>query len=67
MTVFAIISGRNFNRLLATEIVMRAYNRCLVDDPTHKQVEIESANQAKTRFLAAASHDLRQPVHAINL
>lgn len=27
----------------------------------------EAANVAKTRFLAAASHDLRQPVHAMNL
>ena len=27
----------------------------------------EQANAAKTRFLAAASHDLRQPVHAIGL
>lgn len=27
----------------------------------------ESANQAKTRFLASASHDLRQPIHALSL
>ncbi|GKS98309.1 hybrid sensor histidine kinase/response regulator [Acidovorax sp. SUPP3434] len=27
----------------------------------------EQANQAKSRFLAAASHDLRQPVHALGL
>lgn len=27
----------------------------------------ERANAAKTRFLAAASHDLRQPVHALGL
>jgi signal transduction histidine kinase len=27
----------------------------------------EAANHAKTRFLAAASHDLRQPLHALGL
>ena len=27
----------------------------------------EAANLAKSRFLAAASHDLRQPIHALNL
>lgn len=27
----------------------------------------EQANQAKSRFLAAASHDLRQPLHALTL
>lgn len=29
--------------------------------------EAEQANVAKTRFLASASHDLRQPMHAIGL
>jgi signal transduction histidine kinase/ActR/RegA family two-component response regulator len=29
--------------------------------------EAETANSAKTRFLAAASHDLRQPAHALSL
>ena len=29
--------------------------------------EAESADAAKTRFLAAASHDLRQPLHAMRL
>jgi signal transduction histidine kinase/CheY-like chemotaxis protein len=29
--------------------------------------QLEVANQAKSRFLAAASHDLRQPLHALGL
>ncbi len=29
--------------------------------------EAEQANVAKTRFLASASHDLRQPIHALGL
>lgn len=29
--------------------------------------DAEQANAAKTRFLAAASHDLRQPIHALGL
>lgn len=29
--------------------------------------EAERANSAKTRFLATASHDLRQPIHALGL
>ncbi len=31
------------------------------------RTEAERANAAKTRFLAAASHDLRQPIHALGL
>lgn len=32
-----------------------------------KNAELEAASVEKTRFLAAASHDLRQPLHALNL
>lgn len=32
-----------------------------------KKEEAERSNEAKTRFLAAASHDLRQPIHALSM
>jgi CheY-like chemotaxis protein/two-component sensor histidine kinase len=32
-----------------------------------KIVEVERANQNKSQFLAVASHDLRQPIHALGL
>ncbi|MGB1091080.1 MAG: sensor histidine kinase, partial [Oceanobacter sp.] len=33
----------------------------------HSKREVEQANHAKTRFLAAASHDLRQPLQAASM
>ena len=49
-------------------------NRGLIDalrqrssEAATRQFEAEQANQAKSRFLASASHDLRQPLHALSL
>jgi len=39
----------------------------LFDEVTQKKDEAISATLAKSRFLASVSHDLRQPLHAINL
>ncbi|MDQ6966088.1 MAG: histidine kinase dimerization/phospho-acceptor domain-containing protein, partial [Mariprofundaceae bacterium] len=36
-------------------------------DMQQKQLKAEDASREKSRFLAAASHDLRQPVHTLNL
>jgi CheY-like chemotaxis protein len=38
-----------------------------LDEARRALAEAEAANLAKTRFLAAASHDLRQPLHALVL
>lgn len=37
------------------------------DNARQARLEAEQANQAKSRFLASASHDLRQPTHALGL
>ena len=58
------------------EGVVRGYIVAQTDITQQKSVEAEllaakrqaeQDNQAKTRFLATASHDLRQPIQAINL
>ncbi|NOT12489.1 MAG: response regulator [Methylococcaceae bacterium] len=38
-----------------------------ISDRIKREQALEKANAAKTRFLAAASHDLRQPIHALGL
>lgn len=55
------------SRSLVQLIKLRIQTAALADD-LRKQKEIaEAANLAKSTFLAAASHDLRQPVHALGL
>lgn len=59
LAVLAVFS-RNFSQIVVKGIRIRLANRKLV-----KQLEL--ANEAKSRFLLAASHDLRQPLHALTL
>jgi signal transduction histidine kinase/CheY-like chemotaxis protein len=48
-------------------IRLRLENQNLVEDLRREKAAAEEANVAKSRFLASASHDLRQPVHAMSL
>ncbi|MDH5425329.1 MAG: hybrid sensor histidine kinase/response regulator [Gammaproteobacteria bacterium] len=66
--IFALFSIiRVHNRMLRDSINLRFENKELVEQLTKQKEKAESANISKTKFLAAASHDLRQPLHAIGL
>lgn len=66
--------ARDNGRQLLRSIVIRQENLGLIDELQREREEAnaaretaEAANRAKSRFLAAASHDLRQPMHALSL
>jgi signal transduction histidine kinase/CheY-like chemotaxis protein len=56
--------GAQFNRM--AERLEESYST-LEAKIAERTEQLARANQAKTRFLAAASHDLRQPLHALAL
>ncbi len=51
----------NNRKIMQTQIAAATHELGL------KNSQLEAANQGKTRLLAAASHDLRQPLHALTL
>jgi signal transduction histidine kinase len=61
-------------RAVATHIRLRYENEQLVDELTRQnsvaedaRVRAEEASRSKSRFFAAANHDLRQPLHSLGL
>jgi len=66
-TVLMLMLGRRNLQSLTTQIELRLVNQSLLDDVRAQRDRAEAAMNAKSRFLAAASHDLRQPVHALTL
>ena len=75
MYVFTILmSGHHMKRAVIQSINLRLENLDLVKDLKDKNHQAErsreeavQADVSKSKFLAAASHDLRQPLHALGL
>jgi signal transduction histidine kinase len=54
-------------KLLAQKEQLIALLRSAFDKAEAARVKSEEANRSKSQFLASASHDLRQPLHALSL
>jgi signal transduction histidine kinase/CheY-like chemotaxis protein len=67
LLVICTLVWRSGNRYMVDSIAMRYENLELLQDLTRQKEELDKANAAKTHFLAAASHDLRQPMQALVL
>jgi len=75
IVILVVLSfGRTVNRIIAESKKRRFENLDLIEDLRTQKViaeqarqEAETANRSKTQFFAAASHDLRQPLHAMGL
>jgi two-component system, sensor histidine kinase len=69
ITFLVAISGLAYlaNRNLVASLDLRFDNAALIAELRREKAAADEANLAKSRFLAAASHDLRQPVHALGM
>jgi signal transduction histidine kinase/ActR/RegA family two-component response regulator len=59
--------ARRYSAQFEEAVRLRFENEDLIARLRHEKGVAEDASNAKSRFLAAASHDLRQPVHALSL
>ncbi|MCT4656345.1 MAG: ATP-binding protein [Cohaesibacter sp.] len=62
-----LMSGRDVMEAVSRYIAIKNENLDLADRYRKAAADADHANREKTRLLAAASHDLRQPIHAIGL
>ncbi len=72
--LIVLMSGHHMKHAVRQSINLRLENLDLVEDLKDKHSQAEQAreeavqaDQSKSKFLAAASHDLRQPLHALGL
>jgi len=72
--VITLVMGRTYRDALSQAIALKQQTEHLAEQLKREKAiadearrSAETANRAKTQFFAAASHDLRQPLHAMGL
>lgn len=63
----AVLVANNLHKSFLRTLELRFENLDLLETVKHERNRAEQASRDKTRFLASASHDLRQPMHSIGL
>ena len=66
-TVIAIVFAHRVHKMFLQVITTRFDNDELLAQLRVEKKQAEDANLAKSKFLASASHDVRQPLHAMAL
>ena len=65
LVVFSI--ANNFSKTFEDSVRLRFRNERLYQELANERDQLVAANVAKSKFIAVASHDLRQPMHAVNV
>jgi len=68
-TVYIVVIGisKSFSHTFEESVRLRFRNERLYQELANERDQSISANIAKSKFIAVASHDLRQPMHAVNV
>jgi signal transduction histidine kinase/CheY-like chemotaxis protein len=59
--------AKNFATTFKNSVRLRFRNERLFQELANERDQSVAANVAKSKFIAVASHDLRQPMHAVNV
>jgi signal transduction histidine kinase/CheY-like chemotaxis protein len=68
-TVYLVVLGisKSFSQTFEDSVRLRFRNERLYQELANERDQSIAANVAKSKFIAVASHDLRQPMHAVNV
>ena len=65
--IYVVKISRNFSQTFEDSVRLRLRNEKLFKELAAERDESIAANVAKSNFIASASHDLRQPMYAVNM